>query len=85
MDIELTTVSANLTKFSLGNLDIYFSYSTAVAFEDGQANQVISQNKWSSTTGKHLSIINKDVADRIPYDQFKKELKKAIEKEMKTE
>lgn len=83
MDIELTTISANLTKFSLGNLDIFFSYNTAVAFEDGQANQVISQNKWSTTTGKHLSIINKDVSDRIPYEQFTKELEKAIAKEMK--
>lgn len=85
MDIELTTVSTNLTKFSLGNLDIYFSYNTAVAFEDSQANLVISQNKWSTTTGKHLSTISKDVSDRIPYDQFKKALKRAIEKELKTE
>ena len=83
MDIELSTVSTNLTKFSLGNLDIYFSYNTAVAFEDSQANQVISQNQWSTTTGKHLSIINKDVSDRIPYEQFTKELEKAIAKEMK--
>lgn len=83
MEIELTTVSTNLTKFSLGNLDIYFSYNTAVAFEDSQANLVISQNKWSPTTGKHLSIINKDVSDRIPYEQFTKELEKAIAKEMK--
>ena len=83
MEIELTTVSTNLTKFSLGNLDIYFSYNTAVAFEDSQANLVISQNQWSSTTGKHLSYISKDVSDRIPYDQFTKELEKAIAKEMK--
>lgn len=83
MEIELHTVSTNLIKFSLGNLDIYFSYSTAVAFEDSQANLVISQNKWSTTTGKHLSYISKDVSDRIPYEQFTKELEKAIAKEMK--
>jgi len=82
LEIELKTVSTNLTKFSLGNLDIFFSYQTAVAFEDGQGNIVASQNKWSMTTGKHIGQISKDVSDRIPYDQFTKELERAIAKEL---
>ena len=53
----------------------YKSYSTIVAF-DGPSGLVVSENCWSSTTGKHLNWIstNKDI--RLKNAQFEQELKR---------
>ena len=84
MEITFSIPHSNLYKVSIGNLDIYFSYNTAVAYEDNQGNLVVSQNQWSRTTASHLTYIDKGaVEDRIPYEEFKKELKRAIERELK--
>lgn len=84
MEITFNTVHTNLNKVSLGNLDIFFSYNTAVAFENNQGDLVVTQNQWSRTTGSHLTLIDKGaVEDRIPYEEFKKALKREIEKELK--
>ena len=53
---------------------IYYSYVTPVAF---LANGVlkVSENRWSVTTGRHLTWIDGGAKkDRLPHDQFKKEL-----------
>ena len=53
----------------------YKSYSTIVAF-DGPSGLVVSENCWSSTTGKHLNWIstNKDI--RLKRSEFEQELEK---------
>ena len=84
MDIKLEVIHPNVYKFSIGNLDIFFSYNTAVGFENSQGDLVVTQNQWSRTTGAHLTLIDRGkVEDRIPYEEFKRELKRAIEKELK--
>lgn len=43
--------------FSLGGVDVYFSYQTPVAFRaDGKL--VVRANTWGPTTGKHLNSID---------------------------
>jgi len=39
-------------------LDLYFSYSTIVAFRGGGHALRVSHNIWSSTTGHHLNEID---------------------------
>jgi hypothetical protein len=44
--------------FSMGpELDVYFSYQTPVAFRL-HGELVVSTNKWSATTARHLSAID---------------------------
>lgn len=74
--IYLSKIDNNLVRIDLGNLTIYFSYSTPVAFYDGQLH--ISKNIWSVTTGKHLNKIYPDKAIRLDNDIFTKLLQKAI-------
>lgn len=36
----------------------WFSYTTLVAFTDGQGNRYVRSNTWGPTTGKHLNAID---------------------------
>ena len=63
----------------VGDLTLYFSYQTVVAFEDNKTNQfVICENKWSSTTGRHLNWISRDKNIRVPYEEFQEKLEKTL-------
>ena len=53
----------------------YKSYSTIVAF-DGPSGLVVSENCWSSTTGKHLNWISRNKDIRLKRSEFEQELKK---------
>ena len=64
----------NFNSVTIGNVKLYFSYETCVAFKkDGILT--VTQNEWGSTTGKHLNWISSK-EDRIPYKDFQKELNK---------
>lgn len=68
----------NETTVSIGSLDIYFSYETPVAFRDNGRLRV-SENVWSTTTGKHLNRIDGgDKQARLPRSEFEAELKGAL-------
>ena len=58
----------------VGNLRLYFSYDTIVAFTSPKGLRVI-QNCWGPTTGKHLNAIdNGDKKSRLSPEQFEQEL-----------
>lgn len=59
---------------SIGNMDLYLSYETIVAFRTTKTGLVISENNWSTTTGKHLNAINPDKKIRLPREAFEKKL-----------
>lgn len=59
---------------SVGDMDLYFSYETIIAFDTPKTGLKIRQNSWGNTTGKHLNAINSDKKIRIPSEQFEKEL-----------
>lgn len=63
---------------AINELSLYFSYETIIGFQNGCNPPVISENVWSSTTGKHLNqIAQKD--KRIPHSQFEEILGKLLQ------
>ena len=68
-----------------GRIQVLFATpGRAVAYENSQGDLVVSQNQWSRTTASHLTLVDKGaVEDRIPYEEFKRSLKREIEKELK--
>lgn len=64
---------------SVGNLDLYFSYKTVVAFRCAKFGFVCSENVWSRTTGKHLNWIEPHKPNRVSYDTFTKMLNEVLE------
>jgi hypothetical protein len=67
------TTAANALVFDLGELRVWFSYKTPVAFLVGSTRWV-RQNRWGPTTGKHINAIDggdrQAKAARIPTHQF---------------
>ena len=70
---------ANSLRVSFGNLDLYYSYETVIAFR-ASGGLVIRKNDWSTTTGKHLNAINDDKSRRIDGSEFEKQLKEVLVK-----
>lgn len=70
---------AHSLKFTVGNLTVYFSYETPVAFWYPSTGIVIRENDWGTTTGKHLNWIDSDKSKRISGEEFEKKLNKVLE------
>jgi len=70
----------NFNKVEIGDLELYFSYETPVAFRTSKTGLVVSENIWGSTTGKHLNWLDGGRKQhRIPNDEFEKQLNELIE------
>lgn len=52
------------------NAVLHFSYETLISFKIGNNPLVISENCWSTTTGKHLNEIDSDKSKRVPRKDF---------------
>ena len=50
--------SINSLAFQLGDVTVYFSYETPVAFEAPGHGLVVRVNDWGPTSGKHLNWID---------------------------
>ena len=68
---------AHSLAISIGNLELYFSYDTVVAFRY-KGKTYVSENCWGATTGKHLNAIEPDKKRRIKREVFKNLLSKAL-------
>lgn len=68
----------NFNRVTVGNITLYFSYETVVAFRTPQTGFVVSENVWSRTTGKHLNWIS-GKSDRIPHAEFERKLEIVLE------
>ncbi len=71
----------NALKFWVGSYAVYFSYRTPVAFSGPATdyNTVVSENKWGSTTGKHLNWIDGgNKKSRLDRKEFERQLAAAI-------
>jgi len=57
--VKLEVIAQNLTRVTLPGLSVWFSYETPVAVrvEDSDA-LVVARNQWTTTTGKHLTMID---------------------------
>jgi hypothetical protein len=49
---------AHALQFFVGDLVIWFSYKTPIAFKKIGGERVVRQNDWKQTTGKHLNAID---------------------------
>lgn len=50
---------------SVGPIDVYYSYTTVVAFRTPDAGLVVRHNEWGPTTGKHLNWIDGGSTERV--------------------
>jgi hypothetical protein len=71
--------NGKLTTVVLGSTEFYFSYETIVGFQKLADKPVISENKWSNTTGKHLNILDPEKEYRVPPQEFEKKLAEVLE------
>ena len=70
---------ANCMFVTVGDLILYFSYETIVAFRvNGET--ICVENRWQCTTGKHLNWIEPDHKKRLKREDFEKQLNKMLKK-----
>lgn len=77
--INHPTDRPNFSVVNFGELTLWFSYQTVIAFDSPVTGQVISENAWGPTTGRHLNYINSDRSERKPREEFKRLLELATE------
>lgn len=72
MNVEIRYPTRNTKQIDvkIGKLQLCFSYNTIVAFESPFSGFVISENIWSTTTGRHLNEIDSDKSRRINNTKF---------------
>ncbi|KKK51302.1 hypothetical protein LCGC14_3116310 [marine sediment metagenome] len=75
---NLGTVNKNFVR--IGELGLWFSYSTIVAFTHTSTGFNCSVNEWSTTTGKLLNEICPDHKARLNRDIFIQKLDNLLDK-----
>ena len=78
ISVEHPTDRPNFYVLTAGNLTVWFSYKTPIAFRDGWADVTIRENDWSVTTGKHLNYVDEDKRRRIDGDEFEQRLEAVL-------
>jgi hypothetical protein len=72
---------AHCLQVDIGELRLWFSYDTVIAFHSSGEPRKVRQNDWSSTTGKHLNWIDDgDKKSRLPSEEFEKALNETLKK-----
>jgi hypothetical protein len=78
VSINHPTDKVNFTEVTLGELTVWFSYKTPIAFRVGYGKRVCRENDWGPTTGKHFAYLGSDKSTRIPGATFEALLKAAL-------
>ncbi len=66
----------NAVEVGFGNVSLYFSYKTLIAYRDPEDGLVVCENVWSSTTGKHLNYVDGgNKSERLKTDAFEANVK----------
>ncbi len=60
----------NFSVVHVGEMEIWFSYETPIAFRKSNGRLFARKNEWGPTTGKHLNYIDVHEVDRIPGPEF---------------
>lgn len=68
--MRLRQLANNFHVMESNTKDIYFSYETPIAFRLQGLGLIVCKNIWSSTTGKHLNMIEPNHNKRIDYEKF---------------
>lgn len=77
---DSASAQAHAQEVTVGQLTLWFSYQTVVGFEHPSTGRVVSENLWSTTTGKHLGVIEKNKKKRVSRMEFQDRLKVVLEK-----
>lgn len=64
-----------------GEIQLWFSYKTCIAFFTPETGFVIRENDWGPTTGKHLNWIDDDKSKRVPSKVFQEKWNQAFKDE----
>lgn len=64
---------------NIGDLTLYFSYKTVVAFSY-KGEETIMKNYWNVVTGRHLNCIDDNHKIRIDRNEFDIKLNKLLKK-----
>jgi hypothetical protein len=71
--------SKNATWVRIGTLTLFFSYSELVGIRSWDRDVLVTENIWkSSTTSKHLAILEPDRSRWLPRQQFIMEVQKIL-------
>ena len=80
-DVGIDTSVSNMAEVQIGELTLWFSYKTCVAFMAPGTGRKVSENYWGSTTGKHInSIDGNNKKARLKSDEFEAELSSILKK-----
>jgi hypothetical protein len=79
-EYQSSNYGVNSLCVDLGDLRLYYSYETIVAYEDTKDGIVCSVNVWTVTTGKHLNWICPNKKLRVKNDDFNKMLEQALKR-----
>ena len=55
---EMVRILANLTRFELEKVTVWYSFTTPVAFQRGDGPLIVRENQWGNTTGRHLKRLD---------------------------
>ena len=77
---ESDNYGAHTKHVDLGEIELWYSYDTVIAYRDLQDGLTIRQNDWSTTTGKHLNWIDPDKSKRITGAEFETKLHAALQR-----
>jgi len=76
MQLPEIEFDGKLTRVDIGDLTIWYSYLTPIAFSVIGSELVIRENEWKQTTGKHLNSIDGGSAEaksrRMSGEEFKR-------------
>ena len=77
-DYSSGNYGVNALCFSLGGIDVYFSYKTPVAYRTIDDGLVCRVNEWGPTTGKHLNAIEPNKRERVSGTVFERKIAAAL-------
>lgn len=72
----------NALRLDIGEISLWFSYKTVIAFRDGfDGDVIVSENCWSVVTGKHLNFIDGgSKKSRLKRSEFESKLREMLER-----
>lgn len=80
---KLKIIANNATKVTIGNITLYFSYETCVAFSCANG-QFKTEKRYSQTTSKHLGLFGAKEFIPCPEEEFNSLLNNIFNKELHT-
>ncbi|MFW6129862.1 MAG: hypothetical protein ACOC56_01685 [Atribacterota bacterium] len=76
--VSIKNLDRNFMLVTMGDVSVWFSYETPVAFLKQGQKKVVRKNEWSTTTGKHINKLEPDKNKRVDGKVFISMLKKIL-------